>query len=136
MTDLAFGPQLIGRTEKSLNALLDRQLAGTGITEPQWVALTLTVTGDGADVVERVRDALKVDAATSRQRLAELAAAGLVHTTAAGAVEATELGRARWEEVRAATAQITRRLWGDLPEADLAVAGRVLNTVLARADRL
>lgn len=41
MTEIPFGPQLIGRTEKALNALLDRELSGTGLTEPQWVALTL-----------------------------------------------------------------------------------------------
>ena len=34
-TTTVFGTQIIGRTEKALNAILDRQLAGTGITEPQ-----------------------------------------------------------------------------------------------------
>ena len=34
-TTPAFGTQLIGQTEKTLNAILDRQLAGTGVTEPQ-----------------------------------------------------------------------------------------------------
>ena len=36
-----FGPQLIGETEKTLNALLRRLLQGTGLTEPQWVTLRL-----------------------------------------------------------------------------------------------
>jgi DNA-binding MarR family transcriptional regulator len=137
-TTVPFGPQLIGRTEKALNAILDRQLAGTGITEPQWVALTLTATAGGAltadDVAGRVAHALKVDRAAARERIAELEAAGLVRITAAGTLEATEAGTARWTEVRAATGRIARELWGDLPEADLAVAGRVLNTVLIRAD--
>jgi hypothetical protein len=31
----AFGTQVIGQTEKALNAILERQLAGTGLTEPQ-----------------------------------------------------------------------------------------------------
>ncbi|WP_164842402.1 hypothetical protein [Actinoplanes solisilvae] len=43
MPEIPFGAQLIGRTEKALNALLERELSGTGLTEPQWVALTLTV---------------------------------------------------------------------------------------------
>jgi hypothetical protein len=30
--------------------------------------------------------------------------------------------------------EVTARLWGDLPEADLATAGRVLGTVLDRAN--
>ncbi len=36
-TTPAFGTQIIGQTEKALNALLDQQLPGTGLTEPQWV---------------------------------------------------------------------------------------------------
>jgi hypothetical protein len=30
--------------------------------------------------------------------------------------------------------EITQRLWGDLPAEDLAIAGRVLGTVLVRAN--
>ncbi|MEV0720971.1 hypothetical protein AB0H87_41125, partial [Asanoa sp. NPDC050611] len=69
MTD--FSAQLLGRTEKALNAILDRLLAGIEVTEPQWVALTLTVTAGGApaDVVTaRIADALKVDAPAARRR--------------------------------------------------------------------
>ncbi len=36
-----FGPQLIGETEKTLNALLRRFLEEPGLTEPQWVTLRL-----------------------------------------------------------------------------------------------
>ncbi|MFE9690748.1 MarR family winged helix-turn-helix transcriptional regulator [Micromonospora sp. NPDC005806] len=134
-----FGPQLIGRTEKALNALLDRQLAGTGITEPQWVTLTLTVTSGGTltgdALLARISDALKVDEADARRRVAELAAAGLVRTTG-NTIAATERGEAQWREVRETINQITPKLWGDLPEAELTIAGRVLNAVLARANAL
>ena len=134
---LSFGTALIGQTEKALNAILERQLAGTAITEPQWVALTLTVVNDGAvgggPLVQRIAGVLKVDPAVARQRLAELAAAGLVHTTPDGVVEATDEGRATWYGVRAGIDRIVERLWGDLPDADLATAGRVLSTVLVRA---
>ncbi len=133
-----FGTQIIGQTEKALNAILERLLAGTDITEPQWVALTLTVVGDGsltADALTaRVAGSLKVDPATARERLAELTAAGLVATAPDGAVTATERGRAQWNQVRTEVATITEGLWGDLPAEDLAVAGRVLSTVLTRAN--
>ena len=36
--------------------------------------------------------------------------------------------------VRKQVGEITQRLWGDLPAADLQVAGRVLSTVLERAE--
>ena len=139
-TAAAFGAQIIGRTEKALNAILERQLADTDITEPQWVALTLTVingeTMAGDTLIARISDALKVNEAAVRQRNTELSAANLVRITAGGTVEATDEGRMRWSQIRAATTQITQQLWGDLPEADLAVAGRVLNTVLIRVNAL
>src|SRR6187455_1599421 len=40
MTDtIPFGPVLLGQTEKTLQALLRDTLAGTGLSEPQWVTL-------------------------------------------------------------------------------------------------
>ena len=43
-----FGPQLIGETEKTLNAILRRILQGTGLTEPQWVTMRLAGALDGS----------------------------------------------------------------------------------------
>jgi hypothetical protein len=40
-------PRVIGQAEKTMNAILDRQLTGTDLTEPQWVILTLAVTSGG-----------------------------------------------------------------------------------------
>ncbi|MDT0344397.1 hypothetical protein [Streptomyces litchfieldiae] len=79
---------------------------------------------------------LKVDHAAARERIAELTAARLVRETPDGAVEATERGKAEWSRIRAGITRITHQLWGDLPEHDLATAGSVLNTVLARANAL
>lgn len=42
-----FSAQIIGQAEKTLNVILGQLLAGTGLTEPQWVALTLTAASDG-----------------------------------------------------------------------------------------
>src|ERR1051325_10443441 len=99
MTSIPFGAQLIGRTEKALNAILGRSLADRGITEPQWVALTLTVSGDGA---ARIAEALRVSESVARERLGELAAAGLVSSSHA----VTERGLALWRDVRAETGRI------------------------------
>lgn len=134
----AFGTALIGRTEKALNAILDRQLAGTGISEPQWVTLTLAVVGGGDldrnELVGRVGAATRFTPAAVHERIGELAAAGLLRDGGDGRIRVTDQGRARWTQVRAAIGPITERLWGDLPAEDLAVAGRVLSTVLDRAD--
>lgn len=49
-------------------------------------------------------------------------------------VELTDTGQRLHTRIRTAVTQITQRLWGDLPAEDLATAGRVLSTVLARAN--
>jgi hypothetical protein len=132
-----FGTALLGQTEKALTAILARELTGTGVTEPQWVALVLTIAAaDDADAdahAAGVAHALRVPPAQARARLDELAAAGMI-TLEGTAVAPTDAGRALHTRVRAATAPITERLWGDLHAADLEVAGRVLRTVLDRAD--
>jgi hypothetical protein len=140
-TTPTFGPPLIGQTEKALNAILDRQLAGTGMTEPQWVTLTLTVAGGGSadrgQLIGRVVTALKVRDAEAESLIAELAAAQLLQASDDGdasRVEVTDAGRQLHGRIRAQVGEITERLWGSLPAEDLASAGRVLSTVLGRAN--
>jgi hypothetical protein len=135
-----FSPQVLGLAEKTLNAILDRQLAGTGLTEPQWVTLTLTAASGGTarrdQLASRVAGALKVSEADARARIAELAAAHLVDVPDGdGAqVKVTGAGQELYGRIRTAVGQITQRLWGDLPAEDLAVAGRVLSIVTDRAN--
>ncbi|MDT3442516.1 winged helix DNA-binding protein [Pseudofrankia sp. BMG5.37] len=137
-TAQAFGTALVGQTEKALNAILDRQLAGTGITEPQWVTLTLTVVSGGtidrAELIRRVSGATQFSDASVAERITELTAAGFLRDGGDGCVQVTNEGRARWTEVRTAIGPITQGLWGDLPAEDLATAGRVLGIVLDRAN--
>lgn len=80
--------------------------------------------------------ALKVSDAQAQARIAELAAAQLVQAGdgAGSQVTLTDAGRQLHAQVRTAVAQITERLWRDLPDEELATAGRVLSTVLARAN--
>jgi hypothetical protein len=139
-TTPTFGAQVLGQTEKALNAVLDRQLAGTGLTEPQWVTLTLTVVSGGTvdrdQLVGTVAGVLKVSEAEAQARVAELADAQLLQAPdrEESPVKVTAAGEQLHGQIRAAVTQITQRLWGDLPAEDLATAGRVLSTILARAN--
>jgi DNA-binding MarR family transcriptional regulator len=132
--------QVIGQAEKTLNAILDRQLAGTGLTESQWVTLTLTAASGGTvdrdQLIGRVAGALKVSEAAAQARVTELAAAQLLQPPdGEGApVKLTDAGQQLHGQIRSAVTQITQRLWGDLPADDLATAGRVLTIVTARAN--
>ena len=56
----ALTPRVIGETEKTLNALLGRLLAGTGVTEPQWVILSVAVASGGSVTPQQAAFALKL----------------------------------------------------------------------------
>jgi DNA-binding MarR family transcriptional regulator len=134
-----FDAQLLGQTEKAANAILARLLAGPGLTEPQWVTLSLTMNTGGtlsrSELVERVVGALHIDDEQAQARVAELAAAELLEIPVddRDQVRVTETGRRIYDGIRAETAQVTERLWGDLPADDLATTAHVLDTVLTRA---
>jgi hypothetical protein len=129
----AFTPQVIGQTEKALNALLDRELAGT-ISEPEWVALTLAVMGgervNRDELAMRITYGLKISDA--HPLIAGLAAAGFVEDSST--VVVTEAGLEFFAGIRARVGELTQQLWGDLPADDLETAGRVLTTILGRAN--
>ena len=128
-----FGPQLVGETEKTLNALLRRFLEDTGLTEPQWVTLRLADQLDG-----KVDTKGLVAALVDRAHFAD--ASGLVdELTVRGLLEDGALsgsGRALKEGLQATIAAQTAPIWDDLPENDVAATVRTLNEVIARARRV
>ena len=134
-----FSPRVIGQAEKTLNAILGRQLAGTGLTEPRWVILTLAVTGGGTagrdQFTRMVADALKIGEAEARTHIDDMVTAQQLQLTGeAPAVTVTAAARRLHARILTAIAGITQRLWGDLPAEDLATAGRVLAIVTERAN--
>jgi hypothetical protein len=132
-----FSTQLVGQTEKALNAILGRLLAGSDVTEPQWVTLSVAIAGGGPaerdQLADRLAGATKVPLEEARARISELAAAGLLRIDG-DSIAVTGAGHELFARIRAAVGEITARLWGSLPAEDLEAAGRVLSTVLARAD--
>jgi DNA-binding MarR family transcriptional regulator len=139
-TTPTFGTQIIGQTEKALNAILDRVLAGTNVTEPQWVTLTITVVSGGTvdrdQLIGRTAGALKIGEAQAQARITELAAARLLDApeSEGSPVEVTDAGQQLYAQIRTAVTTITERLWGDLPAEDLATTASVLSTILERAN--
>jgi hypothetical protein len=127
---IPFGPQLIGQTEKTLNALLAAALGGR-LTEPQWVTLRLAHQLQG-EVSSTEKLANEV---ADRARFGDAPAlvAGL---TADGLLEEgrpTARGTALYTEIREQTATLSAPVFADLPTAEVAAATRVLNEVLSRA---
>ena len=139
-TDPTLTPQIIGQAEKTMNAILFRLLAGPGLTEAQWITLTLTAAGGEAtgrgQLAAQVAHGLKASEAQAREHLASLVAAQLVQDPGDDAepVRFTAAGAQVFGQIRGATTEITKRLWGDLPAEDLATAGRVLSIITERAN--
>jgi hypothetical protein len=119
-----FGPQLIGQTEKFLQALLRRALAGTGLDERRWVTLRLADQPDGAPLRRRVADQAQFEDAD--ELVADLERRGLVADDAP-----TAAGQALLKEVLAKSAALSGPIWADVPDAE--AAARALTEVLTRA---
>jgi hypothetical protein len=119
---------IIGQAEHALRAILDRELARTGLGFPQWSALNLA--GQEGDLAGRVSGALKVDRAVAAAAVDTLVEAKLL-----GPQGLTGEGRALLGELRAVVGGITARLYAGIPADDLETAGRVLLEITARANR-
>ena len=131
-----FGTALIGQTENALNAILDRRLEGTGLTERHWVTLAITASGaltTGDELAQAVAGALKVTERNARTLIEQMSDNDLI-AVGEDEVVLTEAGRALTTRLRSELTEVTTRLWGDLPQEELDSAGRVLNTVLGRAN--
>ena len=119
-----FGPQLIGETEKTLQALLRRALAGIGLDERLWVTLRVADQPDGTAL--RARLASRVHFDDADRLVTTLEQRRLVANDAP-----TADGRALLERVLAKSAALTGPIWDDLDDAD--AAARALTEVLTRA---
>lgn len=125
-----FGPQLVGETEKTLNALLRRTLDGTGLTEPMWVVLRL------ADLLDGSVDADGLAAAVADRAHYPDAVELVDELTTGGLLDQGRLtadARQRTGAVQARIATTTASIWEDLPADDVAATTRVLNELLGRA---
>jgi hypothetical protein len=136
-TPTAFGPALIGQTEKALDAILVRELDGTGLSTSGWVMLKLAEGAGGRlgrhDLVDLGRVQAKFTADKATAAIENALSLGLLEAEG-GEVLLTPAARELQARVVGTTDEIRSRLWGDLPEADLAAAARVLSTALTRAN--
>jgi DNA-binding MarR family transcriptional regulator len=129
----------LGQAERATRAVLERLLAEHGVTFLQSVALNLLA--DAGSVLERdglvrqMTGGLKIDEPPVLAAVDELVRLGLV-TGGPGPerLELTPAGRQRFRHVRDGVDRLTERLYGGLPEDDLATAHRVLAIVTERAN--
>lgn len=128
--------QFIGRTERTLGALMDQVLATTGGTFHQWVALNFTAAAgnsiDRDELISRLTDAQIGDGA-AEAAIAQLTRDGLLDAASGSLVTLTDAGRERHARIRAAIDRTTAPLFADLAADDVAATQRVLTTISERA---
>ncbi|MBD0324006.1 MAG: MarR family transcriptional regulator [Aldersonia sp.] len=135
-TAIPFGTRLIGQTEKTLNAILDRLLSGSGVTEHQWVALTVTLqqgATPAAAAAQRIATTLQLPLEAGAEVLTSLIESGFAEIADADTVAASTAGQEFHERIHQQISQVTARLWGDIPADERDTAAAVLNTTLQRA---
>jgi DNA-binding MarR family transcriptional regulator len=133
-----FTPRLLGETEKTLNAILDKRLTEAGLTEQHWITLTLAVVSGGTierdELVKKVSAGAKFSEDDVRARISELIDMRLLGDSGSSEVTVTDAGKELHASIRGANNELTERLWGDLPAEELATTARVLTAVLERAN--
>ncbi|MCW5712007.1 hypothetical protein [Shinella sp.] len=128
--------RFIGEAERTLQALLQRQLQKAGISFPEWVALTILSGGQltaeglaqaiaGARVVIPGREMTVVDDLIGK----ELVARGRN-------LSMTQRGLDVFQPLLDSVRGVTSRLVADVSSDDLAVTRRVLETLTSRAVEL
>ncbi|MDI9829744.1 MarR family transcriptional regulator [Streptomyces sp. KAU_LT] len=132
-------PRVIALAHYASRALLERVLARHGATFQQSVTLRVAALADGPverdELVGQVTGSLKCAPEEARSVVEELAGAGLLAPDGPSAVRITDAGRELFTTTSAETAPVSARIYADLPEEDLAVAGRVLTLITERANR-
>ncbi|MGP4007472.1 MarR family transcriptional regulator [Streptomyces sp. 4N124] len=131
-------PRVIALAHYAARALLEQALARHGATFQQSVTLRSAATADGPiernRLVDSVVGALKIDAADANSVVDELLAANLLAPQEPSQLRITDAGQALLDRTSAETAPISARIYGGIPEDELATAGRVLTVITERAN--
>ena len=133
----------IGAASRSTNALLQRLLDEADLPFGEWTVLfTLAGTGPLAcsQLVHQQADGLKIPESAARATVDGMRASGLLTPEDAADDDPhlvpTAAGKAVYQPIRDAVNQITVKLYGDLPAADLETTRRTLEEVTRRANAL
>ncbi|TDD42478.1 MarR family transcriptional regulator [Nonomuraea terrae] len=130
-------PDNSGQAEDAHRALLERTLAGTGLTYRSWVTLKIAAVSGPAvqheQLAGRAAGAQKIHALAADEAIAHLSASGLLEACS-GAVSLTAQGHELHQRLSAEIGRTISRLYSEVTAEDLQIAGRVLAAITARAD--
>ena len=132
------GGRDIGVTYFAISGLRDVLLAEVNLTFADSLLLNALAGSGGSATRDELAtvlvNELKIAAETASARVDELVARDLAFD-AGGTIAATAVGIEAHGRFTESVAQNAPRLYGDIPDEDLAITRRVLETVTARANR-
>ncbi len=137
MANVAPLTRYIGEAERTLQALLQRQLRRAGLSFSEWVAMTIlsgAASLPASRLLEAVAGARVVAPGKESGLVDELVTRGLVRGEDELAL--TDKGLELFRPLRSNVGQITAGLLEDLPDSDVEATRRVLETITVRASRL
>ena len=129
----------IGAAERSMRALLERELAHEGLSFPQWTALVFTSAAPLSfqEIAQRQLAGHVVSSESESQAaLNDLITRAALSKDAEGSLQHSDRGHALFLGINAAVERITSTLYGDLPQTDLEATHRTLLEVSVRANKL
>lgn len=129
--------QVIGHAHYATRALLERATRPLGVTFNQLLALNVLGQGpvERAQLTERVTSTLKVDEREVHEALARLVDAGLAQVDdPSPRMALTDTGHAVQARIADAVADISARLYADIPADEASAAARALTLVTQRAN--
>ncbi|MEV4719227.1 MarR family winged helix-turn-helix transcriptional regulator [Micromonospora noduli] len=133
----ALNGQVIGHAHYATRALLERATAPLGVEFNQVLALNVLANGpaERAHLTHRITSTLKVDEQEVQRVLATLVDANLAQADDdAPRLRLTDAGHAVQARIADAVADISARLYADIPTDEASAAARALTVVTQRAN--
>jgi hypothetical protein len=129
----------LGAAERSLRALLERELAKRSLRFAEWTALVFTASAplEPEEVARRqIAGHIVPEASASVASVERLLTDGLMSRDPEGKLQQTERGQQVFKELSAAIETITQAAYGHIPHGDLDATHRTLLEIGSCADAL
>lgn len=129
--------QSIGTAERSMRALLERNLQSAELSFPAWTVLVFTnVSPLTIDQIAQRQISGHIIPSINEARLEidHLIQVGLIKASESGALSHTDKGSALFNELSGKVKDIAQSLYGDLPGTDLQATHRTLLEIAKRAN--
>ena len=131
--------QSIGSAERSMRALLERNLREADLSFSAWTALVFTNSSPlTSEQVAQRQISGHVVASTdeAQQEINKIIQAGLIKMNESGVLMHTDKGAAIFQQISGKVKEIAQSLYGDLPLSDLETTHRTLLEIANRANGL